>query len=91
MTEIPGLDFALGEAELPEMAAIDLRAEEMPSGRWISPTLARAVDERPRDEQPPAHAPDSSVTSASRRSTRFAISSARSIAASSSSPPSRAR
>ncbi|WP_299361481.1 primosomal protein N' [uncultured Paracoccus sp.] len=35
-----------GEAELPEMAAIDLRTEDMPSGRWISPTLARAVDER---------------------------------------------
>ncbi len=35
-----------GEAELPAMAAIDLRAEEMPSGRWISPTLAAAVDER---------------------------------------------
>ena len=35
-----------GEAELPEMAAIDLRSEEMPSGRWISPTLAAAVDRR---------------------------------------------
>ena len=35
-----------GAAELPDMAAIDLRAEEMPSGRWISPTLAGAVDAR---------------------------------------------
>ncbi|WP_112873456.1 primosomal protein N' [Paracoccus endophyticus] len=35
-----------GEAELPDMAAIDLRAEDMPHGRWISPTLARAVDDR---------------------------------------------
>lgn len=35
-----------GEAELPEMAAIDLRKEDLPSGRWISPTLGRAVDER---------------------------------------------
>lgn len=35
-----------GTAELPDMAAIDLRAEEMPSGRWISPTLASAVESR---------------------------------------------
>ena len=35
-----------GEAELPDMAAIDLRDEDMPSGRWISPTLAAAVDQR---------------------------------------------
>ncbi|MFV0383820.1 primosomal protein N' [Paracoccus sp. (in: a-proteobacteria)] len=35
-----------GEAELPDMSAIDLRAEDMPSGRWISPTLARAVEAR---------------------------------------------
>jgi primosomal protein N' (replication factor Y) len=35
-----------GEAELPEMSAIDLRAEDMPGGRWISPTLARAVETR---------------------------------------------
>ena len=33
-----------GEAELPDMAAIDLRGEEMPGSRWISPTLARAVE-----------------------------------------------
>jgi len=35
-----------GEAELPDMAAIDLRAEDMPGGRWISPTLAGAVEAR---------------------------------------------
>ncbi len=35
-----------GEAELPDMRAIDLRAEKLPSGRWISPTLAQAVDAR---------------------------------------------
>ncbi|MDP5308180.1 primosomal protein N' [Paracoccus spongiarum] len=35
-----------GEAELPDMAAIDLRAEDMPSGLWISPTLAQAVTAR---------------------------------------------
>lgn len=34
-----------GAAELPEMAAIDLRAEEM-AGRWISPTLEAAVAAR---------------------------------------------
>ncbi|WP_410218075.1 primosomal protein N' [Paracoccus sp. (in: a-proteobacteria)] len=35
-----------GEAELPQMAAIDLRAEAMEQGRWISPTLAQAVQSR---------------------------------------------
>ena len=35
-----------GEAELPDMRAIDLRREEMASGRWISPSLAAAVTER---------------------------------------------
>lgn len=35
-----------GGAELPEMAAIDLRHEDLPSGRWISPTLAQAVTSR---------------------------------------------
>ncbi|MEO1680222.1 MAG: primosomal protein N' [Pseudomonadota bacterium] len=29
-----------GAAELPEMAAIDMRAEDLPAGRWISETLA---------------------------------------------------
>ncbi|MCZ0960567.1 primosomal protein N' [Paracoccus benzoatiresistens] len=35
-----------GTAELPDMAAIDLRAEEMASGRWISPALVGAVESR---------------------------------------------
>ena len=35
-----------GAAELPDMAAIDLRAEAMEAGRWISPTLVRAVEAR---------------------------------------------
>ncbi|MFV0408934.1 MAG: primosomal protein N' [Paracoccus sp. (in: a-proteobacteria)] len=41
-----------GEAELPEMGTIDLRAEDMPGSQWISPTLARAVEvRRARGEQ----------------------------------------
>jgi len=32
-----------GEAVLPAMRALDMRAEEMPPSRWVSPTLARAV------------------------------------------------
>ncbi|SEH98486.1 primosomal protein N' [Paracoccus alkenifer] len=35
-----------GEAELPDMRAIDLRREQMTQGQWISPTLAAAVTER---------------------------------------------
>ena len=35
-----------GEAELPQMSAIDLRAEAMEPGRWISPTLVREVQAR---------------------------------------------
>ncbi len=35
-----------GEAELPDMVAIDLRSEDLPGGRWISPSLARAVETR---------------------------------------------
>ena len=35
-----------GVAEMPEMAAIDLREEAMEVSRWISPTLAGAVGER---------------------------------------------
>ncbi|WP_415392262.1 primosomal protein N' [Paracoccus sp. SJTW-4] len=35
-----------GEAELPDMRAIDLRREQMAPGQWISPTLAAAVTER---------------------------------------------
>jgi primosomal protein N' (replication factor Y) len=35
-----------GEAELPQMSAIDLRSEAMEAGRWISPTLVREVEAR---------------------------------------------
>jgi len=35
-----------GVAELPEMRAIDMRAEEVPPGRWISPALQGAVEGR---------------------------------------------
>ena len=35
-----------GAAVLPELRAVDLRAEALPSDRWIAPTLARAVSER---------------------------------------------
>ncbi|MDO5632502.1 MAG: primosomal protein N' [Paracoccus sp. (in: a-proteobacteria)] len=35
-----------GDADLPDMAAIDLRAQDMTAGRWISPALAAAVAER---------------------------------------------
>nr|WP_186827282.1 primosomal protein N' [Paracoccus aurantiacus] len=41
-----------GQAELPDMATVDLRAEDMPGGSWISPTLAHAVEtRRARGEQ----------------------------------------
>lgn len=40
------LPARFGAAVLPQMRAIDMRAEEMPSSRWISPTLARAVAAR---------------------------------------------
>lgn len=35
-----------GTAALPEMRAIDMRAEQMQPGHWISPTLASAVSAR---------------------------------------------
>jgi primosomal protein N' (replication factor Y) len=35
-----------GAAVLPEMRAIDMRAETLPSNRWISPTLQQAVTQR---------------------------------------------
>ncbi|MCC5957842.1 MAG: primosomal protein N' [Rhodobacteraceae bacterium] len=42
------LDLAtrFGPNTLPDMRAIDLRAEELPSNRWISPSLQRAVTAR---------------------------------------------
>ncbi|MDE3079272.1 MAG: primosomal protein N' [Paracoccaceae bacterium] len=41
--DLPG---RFGVAELPEMRAIDMRAETLPPERWISPTLERAVAAR---------------------------------------------
>lgn len=35
-----------GEAVMPEMRPIDMRAETLPSNRWISPTLQAQVDAR---------------------------------------------
>jgi primosomal protein N' (replication factor Y) (superfamily II helicase) len=38
------LGSRFGAAELPEMRAIDMRAERLPGDKWISPTLAAKVD-----------------------------------------------
>ena len=38
------LGSRFGAADLPEMRAIDMRAERLPSDRWISATLAAKVD-----------------------------------------------
>ena len=35
-----------GAAVLPQMRAIDMRGEAMPAGKWISPSLAQAVEAR---------------------------------------------
>ncbi|MFI0395670.1 primosomal protein N' [Paracoccus jiaweipingae] len=40
------LTSRFGRTDLPDMATIDLRAEDMPAGRWISPSLAGAVRDR---------------------------------------------
>jgi primosomal protein N' (replication factor Y) (superfamily II helicase) len=40
------LPARFGPAELPAMATIDMRDEGLPAGRWISETLARAVEAR---------------------------------------------
>lgn len=40
------LSARYGAAVMPEMRAVDMRAEEMQSGRWISPTLRSAVEDR---------------------------------------------
>lgn len=42
------LDLAsrFGDAQLPEMRAIDMRAEKLPASRWISPSLQAAVRAR---------------------------------------------
>ncbi len=40
------LTSRFGAARMPGMAAIDMRGEDLPSNRWISPTLAEAVRAR---------------------------------------------
>lgn len=40
------LTARFGAAVLPRMGAIDMRAEDLPPGAWISPTLRRAVEAR---------------------------------------------
>ncbi|SFD89738.1 primosomal protein N' [Roseivivax sediminis] len=40
------LTSRFGEAVMPEMRSIDMRVEDLPSNRWISPTLAAAVKAR---------------------------------------------
>ncbi|MFP7571010.1 primosomal protein N' [Marivita sp. S2033] len=40
------LTSRFGEAIMPEMRAIDMRAEDLPGSSWISPTLQRAVQKR---------------------------------------------
>ncbi len=40
------LPARFGEAVLPEMRAIDMRSEDLPANRWVSPTLRRAVEAR---------------------------------------------
>lgn len=40
------LTSRFGAAQMPKMAAIDLRAEKTPAGKWISETLASAVQVR---------------------------------------------
>ncbi|MDA7428397.1 primosomal protein N' [Primorskyibacter aestuariivivens] len=40
------LTSRFGEAVMPEMRAIDMRAETLPSNRWISPSLQKLVETR---------------------------------------------
>ncbi len=40
------LTARFGPADLPEMRAIDMRGEELPSDHWLSPSLRRAVEAR---------------------------------------------
>ncbi|MGV6812119.1 MAG: primosomal protein N' [Brevirhabdus sp.] len=40
------LTSRFGAAVMPSMRAIDMRAEEVPAGRWVSPTLQAAVTAR---------------------------------------------
>ncbi len=40
------LTSRFGAAVMPQMRAIDMRAEDLPGGRWVSPTLQKAVAAR---------------------------------------------
>ncbi len=40
------LNSRFGPAVMPEMTAIDMRAETVPNGKWVSPTLRRAIADR---------------------------------------------
>lgn len=40
------LTSRFGEAVMPKMSAIDMRSEEVPSGRWISPSLQSGITQR---------------------------------------------
>ena len=40
------LKSRFGEAVLPEMRAIDMRAEDLPGGRWVSPSLKSEIAKR---------------------------------------------
>ncbi len=40
------LSSRFGPAVMPRMAAIDMRAEDLPGGKWVSPTLQAAIRQR---------------------------------------------
>jgi len=40
------LTSRFGDAVMPDMAAIDMRVEDVPGGTWVSPTLRRAIADR---------------------------------------------
>ncbi|MEL6840298.1 MAG: primosomal protein N' [Pseudomonadota bacterium] len=40
------LTSRFGAAIMPKMAAIDMRVEDVPGGRWVSPTLRAAIQDR---------------------------------------------
>ena len=40
------LEARFGPAVMPEMRAIDMRQEDLPGGRWVSPSLRAAVERR---------------------------------------------
>jgi len=40
------LTTRFGDAVMPAMSAIDMRGEDLPGGRWVSPTLQKAIAQR---------------------------------------------